>query len=483
MINVFFILKNKVLNQNYIVLCLFCFFFTTKIEVFYAQSIGSKVVVDSIIIEGNKKTKEKVIFRELTFAKGDSIDFKEINDVLEKNRLLLMNSTMFADVSINIKKWNENAVVLLIKVREVFPIIPAASLSFADRNFNVWWKEKNHDFKRLNYFLGARFINPTGNRDVFKASLQFGFGQKAELTYKLPNIGRKNQFGFYANVYMARYKEVWYATQRDSLLFYRDESNFLLKKFRASVGFSFRPKIRSVQYLRLQYNKDFTNEDVIKNKNSNFFAENQSKQQYLSAQYRYTLDYRNIRPYPTKGAFVAFEVEKQGFLPKDNVNALYGSFLYAQYFSLSKKISTELVTKARYEFTRKRQPYYNLRAIGYGADYLRGYEYYVVDGTDFAYLKTSFRYEWYNKKIDLGDFLPENVRYIPFRANVSINNDFGKVHNTFNDKSNMLPNRWLWGKGIGLDFIIYYNMVFQLEYSVNHLNKGGFFVHIKTPLE
>ncbi len=476
-------LKNKFLTQNLIVLYLFCFFFTIKIEVFQAQSIGNQVTIDSINIEGNTKTKEKVILRELTFKKGDSLDFKQLNAILEQNRLLLMNTGMFSSVTINIKNWNKNAIQLLIQIKEMFPFIPTGSLSFADRNFNIWWTEKNRDLKRLNYFAGLRFVNPTGNRDVFKASVQFGFGQKAELSYRLPNIGKKNQFGFYSNVYLSRYKEVWYATQNDSLLFYRDESNFLLKKFRASIGFSFRPKIRSIQYLRLQYNKDLTTEDVIKNKNSNFFAENQSKQQYLSAQYRYTLDYRNIRPYPTKGAFAAIEVEKQGFLPKDNVNALYGSLLYAQYFSLSKKISTELVAKARYEFTRTRQPYYNIRAIGYGTDYLRGYEYYVIDGTDFAYLKSSLRYEFFNKKIDLGEFLPENIRYIPFRANLSLNNDFGKVQDSYNDKNNTFPNRWLWGKGIGLDFIIYYNVVFQLEYSVNHLNKGGFFVHIKTPFE
>ena len=447
-------------------------------------TFGQFVKIQKITIEGNKKTKEATILRDLHFVVGDSVAVSEMGSFVEKNRLQLMNTLLFDNVKINVKNWNteRNTAEIYIAVSENWYVYPYAYADLADRNFNVWWKEKNRDLKRLNYYLGLRWSNPTGNRDLLRVYFQFGFARKVEASYTFPNIGKNNNIGFFSNVYYSKYKEIWYETAKDSLQFYRDESQYVQQNFRAYGGFTYRYKLRTLHRLKFQYNKSGITDVIAADKNPYYFDQTNSLN-YSSLEYKYSYDMRDMKPYPTKGSFFTSTFEKQGIFKNDNVDALYLSALYAKYISFSPKISLELISKIRTELTGKRQPYYNLRAFGYGKDYLRGYEYYVVDGAKFAYLKTSLRYKFFEKKLDLGEFIPENNRFIPFKAFFTINNDIGKVYNPYANPSNVLPNRLLWGKGIGLDMVFYYNIIGQIEYSFNHFGKGAIYLHLKTALE
>ena len=257
---------------------------------------------------------------------------------------------------------------------------------------------------------------------------------------------------------------------------------YLQQNFRIYGGFTYRYKLRTLQYLKFQYNKSHVADIIVSDKNPFYFDQTNSLK-YSSLEYKLSCDYRNIRPYPTKGSFFTATIEKQGIFKKDNVNALYVSALYAKFISFSPKISLEIISKAKTELTQNRQPYYNLRAFGYGKDYLRGYEYFVIDGAKFAYVKTSLRYQILDKNVNYGNIIEKNKYFIPIKAFISINNDVGKVYNLYTNPSNVLPNRMLWGKGIGLDVIFYYNIVGQIEYSFNHFGKGGVYLHLKTALE
>ena len=445
---------------------------------------GQFVKIKKITIEGNKKTKETTILRDLHFAVGDSIEVGELGNFIEKNRLQLMNTLLFSSVKINIKNWNteKNTAEIHILVDELWYIYPYIYADLADRNFNVWWKDKNHDLKRLNYYVGLRWNNLTGNGDILRTYFQFGFGRKIEASYNFPNIGKNRNIGFFSNVYFNKNKEVWYETARDSLQFYRDESQYVQQNFRAYGGFTYRYKLRTLHRLKFQYNKSHITDAIATDKNPYYFDQTNSLN-YSSLEYKFSYDKRNIRPYPTKGSFFTTTFEKQGIFKNDNVDALYISALYAKYLSISPKLSIEIISKVRSELTGKRQPYYNLRAFGYGKDYLRGYEYYVVDGARFVYLKTSIHYKIFEKNIDFGSFIPESIRFLPVKIFLSINNDIGKVYNPYANLSNQLPNRLLYGKGIGLDAIFFYGTMGQIEYSFNHFGEGAVYLHLKTTLE
>ena len=73
------------------------FFLTLVVifSVFHVSAQDAMVVIDSIFIEGNKKTKNRIILRELTFSQGDSLPLSTMAAALEQNKLRLMNTNLF----------------------------------------------------------------------------------------------------------------------------------------------------------------------------------------------------------------------------------------------------------------------------------------------------------------------------------------------------------------------------------------------------
>jgi hypothetical protein len=50
------------------------------------------------------------------------------------------------------------------------------------------------------------------------------------------------------------------------------------------------------------------------------------------------------------------------------------------------------------------------------------------------------------------------------------------------EKMNNMSNSFLYGTGVGLDFVTYYDKVFRFEYSVNAKGEGGIFIHFIYPV-
>ena len=126
--------------------CIFVVLLTTVVTLEAAEHIH----IRTIKIEGNRKTKEALILRELHLKLGDSVVITKLTDRLEYNQTLLMNTGLFNDVEINIKAWDqeEQDVDLSVKVVESWYIFPLPIFELADRNLNVWWTEHNASLKR-----------------------------------------------------------------------------------------------------------------------------------------------------------------------------------------------------------------------------------------------------------------------------------------------------------------------------------------------
>ena len=123
-------------------LLLTAFFASAQDEVHYLK-------LRHVIIEGNKKTKPFVILREMTIHENDSFAAKDMDAVLLQNRLNIFNLRLFNAVDVNIKNWDDDSLDLVIKVHERWVIVPLPIIKFADRNVTEWWRQYNHDFKRL----------------------------------------------------------------------------------------------------------------------------------------------------------------------------------------------------------------------------------------------------------------------------------------------------------------------------------------------
>ena len=444
---------------------------------------ANTVTIDSISIIGNKKTKRHVVLRELNFKLGDTLNLDNMMERFAENRFLLLNTGIFREADFNVKDWDTKTQKAHVEVTviEAWNIIPIPIFELADRNFNVWWKEMDHDLERINYGLLLYHFNLTGRRDKLKLTGQWGYTRKAEIDYKLPGINKSQTIGLGLNVLRTRNREVTFRTFNNRLEFYKAPDTFLYSRFRSSVRVFYRPRLFSTHNLELFYHDNSVDEYVKNELNPDFFGNDKTRLSYFALQYDFVCDKRDIKPYPTKGYLFSSTLRKDGLGITNDRNAFHLTSRFAKYIPLSKRFSIEAIAQGRYSFVRKQQPYYDMKALGFFEDYIRGYEFYVIDGLDYFYQKTAFRFEVFDGNINFGKLSPfEALRKMPTRVYFNINNDLGYTNDPYFSDNNPLNNSLLWGRGVGLDIIVYYALVVQMEYSVNRQGEGGFFLHIRA---
>lgn len=441
------------------------------------------IVINKIIIEGTKKTKDYIILREMEVQPGDSIPVAQVAQTLEQNRKRVMNTGLFARIKINVKDWQppDNRVTLLIEAIEAWYIYPIPIFELADRNFNVWWVEQNRSLQRVNFGVRLSHSNLTGHRDLLRVKLQYGYTNKLELTYGFPFINKKETIGLVGNALYTRNKEIARNTIFNQLDFYRDDDNFLLRRVRFGLTLTYRPYLRTFNNFTLRYHRHSTTKGVtIPDLNPDFFLEGRRRQRYFAFSYQFEYDDRDIVAYPLRGNYFSFNFIQEGLGVFQERNFTAVAPKYAQYYKLNKKLSVEMIGKIRWVLSNQQPAYYNNRALGYEPDFLRAYEYYVIDGQDYAYLKTSGRVEFFDGIVNYGTKMPiPPLRLMPLRVYGKLNFDTGYVRELYYTENNPFANRMLFGGGIGLDLVIYYDKVIQIEYSINHLGEGGLFLHLK----
>jgi outer membrane protein assembly factor BamA len=443
---------------------------------------ASFVYIDTITIDGNRKTRPSYILRELEFAAGDSIRQSDLAAVLERNRLRLLNTALFARCDIAVRNWRAGQhVALHIQVAENWYIYPIPVFSLADRNFNVWWKEYDRSLQRVNYGINWVHNNLTGRADQLNAAAQFGYANEYRLTYKRPALNRRQTIGMQASIGYWRTREVAYMTQENKLVFRVTPQDWQLERRSLELGLTWRPGLFTTHSFIAEYRDNRIADSVASELNPAFFLRGQRHQRHASLVYQLGLDHRDIRPYPLNGWLFVLEVRKNGLLPTDNFHLFRTQAEYNRYTSFDQRFSLETAVKGRMTFPRNRPPYYNNQALGYGGNFVRGYEYYVVDGLDFGLLKNSLRINLFNRSFNLDRFVPiDAFKIIPLKLYLTVNSDFGYANDPYYAWNNPLANRVLWGYGIGLDLVAYYDKLARFEWSRNDLGDSGFFLTIKT---
>ncbi len=438
------------------------------------------VIVNSISIEGNKRTKERIILREMDFSIGDTLNLESLQQRLETNKNYIMNTGLFVFMDFNIKEWdaNKGRIDIVIQMKEAWYVYPFPVFELADRNFNVWWKEQNRSLKRANYGIRFVHLNTTGNKDPLKVQFHLGYTQKLEVVYSLPALNKNQTFGVIGEFFYARNKEIAYKTLGNKLSFERREDEFPLQRFRTGLNFFYRPKIKSIFYGKIEFQKNTITDYVITELNPNYFLNGSTAQQLMYLRLEYAFENRDIKPYPLRGNFFSAIIEKEGLGIFNDRDGLYLTSTFGQYFSLGSRWSTETIFKTKLALIRKEQPYNNYWALGYLDDVVNGYEFYVIDGLDYFYLKTALRFQLFNKRINFKKYMPLSAfREMPIKVYLVLNNDFGYVNSTQFNELNPLGNQALWGGGLGLNFVLYYDKVIRVEYSMNHLLEKGLYLH------
>jgi outer membrane protein assembly factor BamA len=438
------------------------------------------VVVDNIVIQGHKRTQTPVVLRELPFRVGDTILQSELKAKLELGKQQVLNTGMFREGYIYQEPHplEANRIRITLQLHESWYIYPTPYFELADRNFNVWWVDQNRSLDRIIYGMDFVHRNFSGNRDRFQIKFTDGYTRNYVLSYRLPYLNRKKTFGIDASLSFAQNREINYATKDNRQQFFRNEDQFAYQRFRSRFALTYRPKLLEQHELRLNYQQNRISEQVSQELNPNFFLSGRSLQRFFSLSYSYKFDSRDCQPYPLKGEYFTATLTKDGLgLVSNDRSALTLSSRYGKFTPLGPRWNFSFIGRSKFSFIRTPQPYNDNRAIGFSDDMI-GYEYYVIDGLDMGILNTSFRWKIAENRLCFGKFIPvERMRELPFKLYLAFNNDFGYVNHPFDFGVNSFTNRMLWGKGIGLDAVFFFDKVFKIEYSFNHLWESGLFFH------
>ncbi len=442
-----------------------------------AQSVDYFLVSD-IIVKGNKHTKSNVIFNELDFSIGDTIYTSELPRRKRENEKRLLGTALFTGVALNISNWNieDGTTNIVLTLQENWFIYPSLIFELADRNFNVWWTDQNRDFSRVNYGLSVDHINVTGRKDKLKLKIQHGYTRKYELKYNYPYISQT--WGAFGEIFFANQKEIGYATFDNKTVFEKlNDERILLKRFRTGLGANYRPDVYQFHDFKLEYHQNSVDDVIAEDVAPDYFLNGETSQRYFALKYDFSYDKRIFNLYPEGGFMFFGNITKEGLGIFDDFNNLSITAGIEKFFQLGERWIWGGRIKAKTNLTRNTVAFANNTGLGYDKDIIRGYELYVVDGTDWAVAKTSFRFRLYKKNVNWGKYMfLQQFKKMNLRLFLRANLDFGFVNEPTYKDTNTLNNRFLVGYGPAVDMLLYHTFIMSFEYSFNHLGEGGLFL-------
>lgn len=439
-------------------------------------SPDSTFVVSDILIAGNRTTKDFIVQRELLFAKGDTLSASQVDAVLARSKENLINTSLFNYVTINLIDVGESEKQVLVLLEERWYWWPYIIFEQADRNLSAFFNDG--EWSRINYGLMLVKKNFRGRNETLKVKFRFGYKQQFQLFYDIPNLTANKKHGIGIQYSWYRQKELRYATDSCKLLYYKNDKKSVIKNQDLFLFYTYRPKFDVRHIVTASYARAHVADTII-TLNPDFFGRQTSRTQYLTLSYTFDWDRRDYIYYPLKGHNLTFEIGKIGLNLLDNEldGSWYTKLSAYKYFDFGNRFYAGVGGLAKYS-PDKPQPYYTEQALGY-LDYLRGFEYYVIDGQRFVTGRAFAKFAilpMHISKIDSWSWEEFNKIHYSIYANLFV--DAGYVHDVRENTHNYLSDKLLMSVGAGLDFITYYDLVFRLEGTLSKQGQSGLYVHV-----
>ena len=432
------------------------------------------------MIEGNAKTKDYIILRELTFQQGDSIATHRKLFEFARSQKNIFNTRLFNFVEVfTPNPSSDSSIVVYIKVQERWYLWPKPLLENADRNFNTWWQNK--DFSRLSYGMFIRKFNVRGRNETLQLNFQWGFERHLSATYSMPFIDRKKKNGLNIRAGYSTFREVNYASEDNKRLFISStQGDPLQQLFYAGADYVRRGGLYFRHTTGITYHS-VQAKDSLRLNSDEFLLNNNNSMEYLSFNYNFRFDKRNNIVYPLTGQLIDLNMRYRNggmFNTSTSFELLEVSAVINQHSQFAERWYAGGSIRAKTTLEGI-PPYFVQQGFGYDT-FIRGYELYVMDAQDFIALKSHLKWALVPKrKMDLPVLKNDKFKKFFYAFYLNLNLDVGYSNDELYADLNPLSNQWLMGYGVGLDFVSYYDIVVRAEYSRNLEDEGGFFLHFK----
>lgn len=445
---------------------------------------SDSLLVTEIIIEGNYVTSRKYILRELDFTINEKISIDDLDYKKQISVNNLTKTSLFNFIEINFSRDANEFLTVIVYVTERWYIWPNLYLNQTDRNFSEWWRTK--DLHKLEYGIGLKNNNFRGLGETLLLNYHIGNFLKYELDFRGIYIDKAKR---HALSFLATYsaENILSSDIKFNREVFIRESYRLRKGVDFAIKYEYRRSYFNIHNIEVGYS-DFNITDTIYSINPYYAGLNRRGLRYFNLRYEFRHDTRDSRIYPKTGRFFLAGINKQGLgILSDEYNTID---LYTQlslYLKLDKRIYFATGFWYRSHYT-DRYVYSSQPGLGF-LQFVRGYEYYAVNGSNTLLFKSLVKYELLPMKVINLKIWPIRKLYqfnrIPIEIYINMFFDAGYVSDRFEiykTNSNTLVNKLMYSSGAGIDFITYYDKVLRIDYSFNGLGENGLFIHWKAAI-
>lgn len=433
------------------------------------------VTIRQIDLSGNRRTRPGIMLREIPLTVGKSYPMPVILQKLQQARQNLMNTALFVEVKTDFRNWFRDSLDIAVNVSERWYFFPLPVFVPIDRNWNVWITQYKVSLDRINYGVRFRGQNITGNNDKLSLFLIGGYTRQYAMKYENPFLSRNLKHGATFEFSYSRNREINYSTRSNQQVFFRDETAFARSRLITGLGYSYRNGSIERHNVKLNYYREWI-ADTVAAMNPKFFGEGKTRMSFPELQYKYQYLGVDYIPYPLTGFKAEVNFIKRGFGANDPMNLwmlnVEGGKFWPLPYAFNIAVQAEATVKLPF-----RQPFYNQQLLGYSDNYLRGLEYYVIDGVAGGIMKATLRKKVADFRLNTGS-RSKTYGKIPFRIYAKAYGDIGYAYNKENLTGNHLTNKFLYTGGVGVDIVTIYDMVLRLEYSFNQLRERALFIHM-----
>lgn len=429
------------------------------------------VRVDKIFIIGNRRTKPRIIRREMNAQPQTAYVWHELREILANDRRRIINTQLFVRVDIRRVLTADDQLDLIVSVSERWYTIPSPIIRLATRNFNDWRTNYDYDPRWLEYGMKLTQYNFRGLNERLRLAAQFGFTRQFSAQYDKPYIDAAQKNGLSFSFSFSETNNIIYQTEGN-----QPEATDSLRRVRkaltAGIGWRHRGSYYTTHALDIDYFHNRIN-DTITELNPRYFfgdarpSEDNVEQRYFQVSYRFVHDKRDLVGYPLHGFLVNVRAQKLGLGVFDDINLWRLSLNYERYVQVAKRL---FVTGAIRGMTSApaRQPYANLTGLGYDGQWLRGYEVYLIEGQHFVLQQNALSWQLFNTVFNLDRIVPiEQFDKFPIAIYLKAFFDQGAVRTTTDyPLGQALNNRYLYSAGLGIDVVSFYDFVLRFGYPL-----------------
>lgn len=424
-------------------------------------------------VEGNKRTKDRIIFRESKLHEGDTIRLSALNQEFTQSKQNLSNTTLFNDLEIFIDKWTDtNEIDIVFQVKERWYIYPIPRVVLAGISISEWKDNFNADFKRLTFGADVYHYNLRGRGDRFKATLYTGFQKKYGIEYSIPSIDKNQNWGASVEGFYALDKGASYNTEDNQYSAILIEKGSIVETTNFAVGVNHGKNIVNQQNFQLGYSSVNVS-DTLFVLNPDFLESKEKTRRSLSMSASISHENRDLAEYATKGEYYNLLVNYEQVLGQQK-NVLFGKFKYNYYQPIQKKYLISAAIIGQSILDQEKSFYTRLQTTRDDKNRIRGFEGYRILPEHFIGVKTEYRYNLLDKKMNNVPIVPKAFEPVRLRVLPKLFFDAGRGFSNEFLEANELDNQFLMSYGVGVDVVSIYNMPLIFEFSKNNINETRF---------